>query len=67
MEVKTTECLAEFDEIVVWGHDQVPGEDDEYARGMEEWIAFAEAVSSVDTSRLKCLLLIQKKNVDAFE
>ena len=44
VDVKVMDCLAGFDEIVVWGHDQVPDEDDEYGRGVDEWIAFAEAV-----------------------
>ena len=44
--VKAMECVAGFDDVIVWGHDQVPGEDDEYGRGMEEWMAFAEAVST---------------------
>ena len=34
-----------FQEIVVWRHEAVPEEGDVYVKGMEEWIAFAEAVS----------------------
>lgn len=36
---------AEFDEILVWGHEALPDEtSDPYVRGVEEWIAFAEQV-----------------------
>ena len=44
VQCKTMEVIANFDEVVVWGHDEVVGEDNEYVRGVEEWIAFAEAV-----------------------
>jgi ribonuclease H2 subunit C len=38
---------AGFDEILVWGHEALPDEtSDPYVRGVEEWIIFAEQVSS---------------------
>jgi hypothetical protein len=38
---------AEFDEILVWGHETLPDEtSDPYVRGVEEWIFFAEQVGS---------------------
>lgn len=43
--VKVLEEAASFEEIVVWGHETVPESDDPYVKGVEEWIAFAEAVS----------------------
>ena len=44
-EVKVMEEQAMFDEIMVWGHEALPDETaDQYVRGMEEWIAFAEQV-----------------------
>ena len=45
-EVKVMEQQAEFNRIVVWGHEKVPelGED-EFVRGVEEWIGWAAAVS----------------------
>ncbi|MCJ1477692.1 hypothetical protein MMC13_006365 [Lambiella insularis] len=53
--IKVLEEVATFDEIVVWGHEQVPGEDDAFVRGVQEWTAFAEAMHSVggevDTSK----------------
>ena len=45
MEVKTMEKKASFDGIVIWGHELVPEDDDVYVKGVQEWIAFAEAVS----------------------
>ncbi|KAI4122242.1 MAG: hypothetical protein LQ347_006573, partial [Umbilicaria vellea] len=41
--VKVLEEAASFEEIVVWGHEAVPTSDDPYVKGVEEWIAFAEA------------------------
>lgn len=39
------EEVASFDSITLWGHDALPDDgDDPYARGIEEWIAFATAV-----------------------
>ncbi len=35
---------ASFDAITVWGHDRLPAADDSFLKGIEEWIAFAEAV-----------------------
>jgi len=44
--VKLMDEVAIFDEMVVWGHDQVPASDDTLVKGAEEWIAFAEAIHS---------------------
>lgn len=36
---------AEFEEIVVWGHEVLPADlDDVYIKGIKEWIKFAEQV-----------------------
>ncbi|KAK0921754.1 hypothetical protein LTR91_004513 [Friedmanniomyces endolithicus] len=43
-EVKVMEQKAVFDEMVVWGHEVLPEDGDEYVKGVEEWIAFAEAI-----------------------
>jgi hypothetical protein len=44
-DVGILEEQAEFDEVVVWGHEALPDENtDPYVRGVEEWIAFAEQV-----------------------
>jgi hypothetical protein len=41
---------AEFDEVMFWGHEALPDEStDPYVRGVEEWITFAEQVSSGPT------------------
>lgn len=42
--VRIAQNLATFDEIVVWGHDQLPASDDAFVKGVEEWISFAEAI-----------------------
>lgn len=44
-EVKTLDDVAKFEELVVWGHETVPEDDDVFVKGVEEWIRFAEAVS----------------------
>ena len=36
---------ATFTDVMVWDHEAVPGGDDVYVKGMQEWIDFAEAVS----------------------
>lgn len=48
-EVKVMETKGRFDEIVVWGHEMVPDEEDVYVKGVEEWIGFAEAMHAQDT------------------
>lgn len=45
-EVKVLDEVATFDEVVVWGHEQIVDSNDGFVRGMAEWIPFAEAVSS---------------------
>ncbi|KAJ4526192.1 hypothetical protein HRR83_001381 [Exophiala dermatitidis] len=42
--VTVLEGLSSFDEVVVWGHDQVPAPDDAFAKGFNEWIEFAQAI-----------------------
>ena len=42
--VKVVDEVSTFDEMIVWGHDQVPAADDSFVKGIEEWIAFAEAI-----------------------
>lgn len=42
--VKMLDVAATFDEFVVWGHEVLPASDDTFVKGVEEWIAFAEAV-----------------------
>jgi len=41
---KILEELSTFDEVIVWGHDQVPTSEDPFVKGIEEWISFAEAI-----------------------
>lgn len=44
-EVGIMEEQSAFEDLMIWGHETVP-EEDPFARGMEEWISFAEQVSS---------------------
>lgn len=47
IEVGIMEELAGFDEVMVWGHEVVVDEkEDPYARGIQEWMKFADAVSA---------------------
>lgn len=43
-EVEVLNAIGSFDDIVLWGHDTAPPEDDAFVKGMGEWIRFAEAV-----------------------
>lgn len=41
--------LAQFDELLVWGHDQVPEEgSDPVVKSLSEWVAFAGRVNLVE-------------------
>ena len=43
---RVLEEVADFSSVMVWGHERAPDEkDDPIARGVSEWIRFAEAVS----------------------
>lgn len=37
--------IGSFDEIMLWGHESIIEDDDTFAKGMGEWIKFAELVS----------------------
>ena len=51
--VKTLEELATFDDVIVWGHDHIPNQDDTFVKGIEEWISFAEAIHGMPTKTYK--------------
>ncbi|KAM0716086.1 hypothetical protein Q7P37_008600 [Cladosporium fusiforme] len=42
---------ATFDHVMVWDHEAVPDCEDVYVKGVEEWIGFAEAMHSYDTTK----------------
>lgn len=42
--VKILQATSTFGEVTIWGHDMLPAADDPFAKGVEEWIAFAEAI-----------------------
>ena len=43
-DAKTLEEVAEFQEVVVWGHEDVPAGDDTFVRGIGEWLSFTECI-----------------------
>ena len=43
--------VAAFDEVIVWGHDTVAGTDNSFVRCIDEWVTFAEHVSSQSPAR----------------
>ncbi|MCJ1446206.1 MAG: hypothetical protein MMC23_006711 [Stictis urceolatum] len=45
-EVKILEEVGGFERVVLWGHEELPGESEEFVRGVGEWIGFAEGVHS---------------------
>lgn len=49
VEVRIMDQTGTFSDIVVWGHEMVPDEEDAYRKGIEEWMGFAQAVSSTHT------------------
>ena len=42
--MKVLNVIGSFDEVVLWGHDSAPPEDDAFVKGVGKWIHFAEAV-----------------------
>lgn len=44
--VKILENVSEIKEILVWDHDQLPASDDAFRKGVDEFIAFADAIHS---------------------
>ena len=51
--VTTLEEEASFKEVVVWGHESMPTDDDMFVRGIEEWISWAEAMHSFGKEKEK--------------
>lgn len=46
-DTKAVNELATFDKVIVWGHESIAdATDDPYAKGIEEWVSFASAVST---------------------
>ncbi|MCJ1366136.1 3'-5' exonuclease [Acarospora aff. strigata] len=44
--INVIEEQASFDKVVLWGHESTPDGNDPYAKGIEEWISFAETMHS---------------------
>ena len=47
MEVGVLKEVGSFDGVVLWDHEKLVEADDPYAKGLEEWIAFADKVRDV--------------------
>ncbi|MCJ1328617.1 hypothetical protein MMC10_005294 [Thelotrema lepadinum] len=45
---ESIEGEATFNSIVVWDHEMQPQGKDQFFRGIEEWLAFAEKLHNVD-------------------
>ncbi|KAI1747982.1 ribonuclease H2, subunit C [Xylaria castorea] len=49
LEVGAMKGKAAFDELMIWGHESTNDSSmDPYVRGMDEWIAFAEEIHSIN-------------------
>ncbi|KAK6434194.1 hypothetical protein LTR95_009623 [Oleoguttula sp. CCFEE 5521] len=48
VETKVMDRKAAFEEVMVWGHDALPEDGDEFVKGLGEWIGFAEAIHTYD-------------------
>lgn len=42
--IKIVEGVSSFDEMIVWGHDRDLTSEDDFVKGVEEWISFAAAI-----------------------
>jgi len=51
-QVAQVEVLAEFSEVVVWGHEAIV-EDGQVARGLKEWREWAAAVHGMEEEEEK--------------
>lgn len=56
-EAKVLEDVASFEELVIWGHEAMPEDDNAFVKGVEEWVKFAEAVSQVSFALEKAWLM----------
>lgn len=50
--VRIAQETGTFEEIVVWNHETAPPADDTYIKGVEEWIALAQAVCTQHLGRI---------------
>ncbi len=58
VETTTMEEFATFEDITIWGHETVPEDaDNPYAKGIQEWIEFAQAVGLFRSCDLCALVL----------
>ncbi|OQO05675.1 hypothetical protein B0A48_09768 [Cryoendolithus antarcticus] len=48
VEMKVMDRKGSFEEVVVWGHDALPEDGDEFVKGLGEWMGFAGAIHTYD-------------------
>ena len=48
VDVKIAEQIGVFQDVIVWGHAEVVGEEDKFVRGVREWVGLAEAMHGQD-------------------
>lgn len=54
VEVGKMAVMAEFEEMVVWGHESLAkSEDDGFVRGVEEWLRVAERIHAFEDNDKK--------------
>ena len=46
-EVSVLNEVGSFERVVIWNHESMVDCDDAFVKGLDEWVAFAEAVSHV--------------------
>ena len=46
-EVKVLKEVGSFDKIMAWGHECLVDDDDAFIKGIDEWVGFSQAVSSL--------------------
>lgn len=47
-ELKISEEVGEFDNMIIWGHETMAEADDVFVKGVSEWIRFAELIHAQD-------------------
>ena len=48
--------IADFDGLVIWGHEGVIESDNIFVKGVNEWVAFAETVSESNSASRRAIL-----------
>lgn len=59
-EMELLEEVGEYDQVVVWGHETIPEDDDVFVKGVNEWTSFAESVSKYR----RCRRIVRREEVN---